>query len=204
MFTLPIGIVTIALTVKNDASIGRIPFYFGWTLDHTNWQPESFSFADIISAGPLNLANFRFTYWTSPVLAFVIFGLFGITLEARVSYWRIICTVGGWFGWHPTPRTRRARSAPGDIEVGERPAQNSMSLGLESNPSFINPNARVQDRGEEGAGSAMNEMAEGSEGKDAADEVRRATGDTLHVDAERSTRSHGSRQDGIEDVMDIA
>ncbi|VDB92170.1 unnamed protein product [Peniophora sp. CBMAI 1063] len=203
LLTLPMGIATVVLLLKAEVSFGPVPFYFGWTLVHMDWQPESFSYAEIVSEGPFNVAEFYFQHWTSPILAFVIFGLFGVTSEARASYWRIIFTVGGWFGWHPRLRTHRARSAPGDIEVGVRPAQNSMSLGLESNPSFINPNARVQDQHEEG-GSGVNEMAEGSEGKDAVDEVHRATGETMHVDAERSTWSHGPRHGGIEDVMNIA
>lgn len=131
LLTLPMGIANIILFVKADLSSNIISFYFGWNYDHTDWQPESFSYAAIVFGGTYDVAQFYFINWTSPVLAFAIFALFGITTEARASYWCIIFTVCGWFGWHPTPRTRRARSPLGDIEFGERPAQNSMSLGLE-------------------------------------------------------------------------
>ncbi|VDB95524.1 unnamed protein product [Peniophora sp. CBMAI 1063] len=174
LLTLPIGIATIVLDVKNLLTFGPIPFYFGWTYDHTDWQPEAFSYADIVSEGTFTVAQLYFTQWTSPVLAFVIFGLFGVTSEARASYWRIICTVGGWFGWKPTLRTRRARSPLGDIEFGGRPAQNSMSLGLESNPSYVNHGARAQDQPEGGEGEVVGEAENGSE-KDDIEEVPRGT-----------------------------
>ncbi|VDB95781.1 unnamed protein product [Peniophora sp. CBMAI 1063] len=133
LLTLPMGVATIFLVVKAAVSSGNFPFYFGWTFDHTGWQPESFSYASIVSEGPFSVAQIYFVQWTSSVLALVIFGLFGLTSEARASYWRIICTVGGWFGWQPIKLrvAHRLCSPLGDIEFGERPAQNSMSLGLE-------------------------------------------------------------------------
>ncbi|VDB95530.1 unnamed protein product [Peniophora sp. CBMAI 1063] len=79
-----------------------------------------------------------------------------------------------------------------------------MSLGLESNPSYINLNARVQDQGEEGERAILNESEDGSE-KDIAEEVRRSTStsDMLHVDAERSTQPHGPHQDGIDHAASV-
>ncbi|VDB95777.1 unnamed protein product [Peniophora sp. CBMAI 1063] len=187
LLTLPMGIVTIVLLVKGDLSFGRIPFYPGWTIDHTDWQPASFSYADIVSSGPFDVADFYFINWTAPVLAFVIFGLFGVTSEARASYWRIICTVGGWFGWKPTPRTRRTRSPLGDIEFGERPAQNSMSLGLESNPSYVDRNARAQGRIVESAGARGG--AEDESEKDGNEEA--PLSQATYLDAERPTQPPG-------------
>ncbi|VDC04731.1 unnamed protein product [Peniophora sp. CBMAI 1063] len=108
-----------------------------------DWQPISFSYAE---SGTADLAGKYFNQWTSPILAFVIFALFGVTSEARASYWRVICTIGGWFGWKPTSRASRARSLLEDIEFSERPAQNSMSLGLESSPSLIHPDAHARER----------------------------------------------------------
>ncbi|VDC01592.1 unnamed protein product [Peniophora sp. CBMAI 1063] len=168
LLTLPMGIATIVLNVLQDVSFGLILFYAGWTFDHTDWQPESFSYADIVAQGTSTVGAFYFTQWTSPVLAFTIFALFGVTSEARASYGRIICAIGGWFGWKPTPRTRRARSPLGDIEFGERPAQNSTSLGLDSNPSFINRDARAQERTpgevESGADKEIEEVRRSTDG----------------------------------------
>ncbi|VDB95531.1 unnamed protein product [Peniophora sp. CBMAI 1063] len=180
LFSLPIGIATIVLTVKEYLSFGPIPFYFGWTYDHSDWQPEGAPYADVVSSGPFDVAQFYFTEWTSPILAFTIFALFGVTSEARASYWRVICTVCGWFGWKPTLRTRRARSPLGDIEFGQRPAQNSMSLGLESNPSYVNHGARAQDRPEGGEGDVVDEAENGSE-KDEIEEVRQSTAEETHI-----------------------
>ena len=73
-----------------------------------------------------------FVHWTSPVLAFAIFGLFGVTSEARASYWRIIRTVCGWFGWTPRPSTQSAGPPLGEMEIGERPQQDtSFNLDIE-------------------------------------------------------------------------
>ncbi|KZV63973.1 fungal pheromone STE3G-protein-coupled receptor [Peniophora sp. CONT] len=127
LFTLPMGIASIALTVIELSSHGPIPFYPGWTYDHAQWEPERFSYADLMASGTFRVAEFYFSQWTSPVLAFVIFSLFGVTSEARASYWRVICTIGGWFGWKPTPR--RARSPLGDIQFGEGAPQD-MSYDL--------------------------------------------------------------------------
>ncbi|VDC01597.1 unnamed protein product [Peniophora sp. CBMAI 1063] len=168
LLTLPVGIATIVLDVENNLSFGPIPFYYGWTYDHTDWQPESLSYAGIVAQGTAGVAQDYFIQWTSPVLAFTIFALFGVTSEARASYWRIICTIGGWFGWKPIPRARRARSPLGDIEFGPRPAQNSMSLGLDSNPSFINRNAQTQERTpgevESGADKEIEEVRRSTDG----------------------------------------
>ncbi|VDB87017.1 unnamed protein product [Peniophora sp. CBMAI 1063] len=145
LLTLPIGTVTLILTIKGLLPSGPIPFYFGWTNDHTDWQPPSLLYAQLVSGGTLTVTIRYFSQWTSPFLAFVIFGLFGVTSEARASYWHIVCTVGGWFGWKPTPRAHRSRSPLADIEFGEQPAQNSMSLGLDSYPSFIDTSAHVSE-----------------------------------------------------------
>ncbi|VDB95513.1 unnamed protein product [Peniophora sp. CBMAI 1063] len=198
LLTLPIGIATVVLDVKDSLSLGPISFYLGWTYDHTDWQPESLSYTDTVSQGTFEVAQLYFTYWTSPILAFVIFGLFGVTSEARVSYWRIICTICGWFGWKPTLRTRRARSPLGDIEFGERAARNSMSLGLESNPSYVNHGARAQDLPNSGGeGGVVGDAENGSE-KDEIEEVRRSTAEETYD--ERPTQPSASSQAGVGDA----
>ncbi|VDB94409.1 unnamed protein product [Peniophora sp. CBMAI 1063] len=184
------GIVAIVLAVRNDLYLGTFPFYTGWITGHADWQPEGVAYADIVSGGPFDVARFYFTNRTSPILALAIFGLFGITSEARATYWRIICTVCGWFGWKPTSRTRRARSPLGEIEFGERPAQNSMSLGLESNPSYINHNARAQGQGG-GEGGVADEAENGSE-KDVIEEVRQSAAEETYD--ERPTPPSASSQ----------
>ncbi|KZV69109.1 fungal pheromone STE3G-protein-coupled receptor, partial [Peniophora sp. CONT] len=104
LLTLPIGIVILTLDMVQAQFLNLFPFYPGWTFVHTDWDPQSVPYAVIQGDGTAAVAQFYFSKWTSPVLAFVIFGLFGVTPEARASYWHIICTVGGWFGWKPTPR----------------------------------------------------------------------------------------------------
>ncbi|VDB95780.1 unnamed protein product [Peniophora sp. CBMAI 1063] len=181
------------LVTCSDAECAAQPLRDGFhesSFGDVSVVPESFSYASIVSEGPFSVAQIYFVQWTSSVLALVIFGLFGLTSEARASYWRIICTVGGWFGWQPTLRAHRAHSPLGDIEVGNRPAQNSMSLGLESNPSYIDRNARAQEQDQVvGSGGARvgaeNESEQGDGNEEA--HLPQAT----HPYAERPTQPPG-------------
>ena len=53
---------------------------------------------------PFTLAQYYFAYWSNPVLAFIIIGLFGLTADAREAYWSGICTMANWVGWRLTSR----------------------------------------------------------------------------------------------------
>ena len=140
LLTLPIGIATIALAVSDELSFpSGLPFYFGWTYDHTEWEPVGFSYAEMVAGGQSNVAQVYFSHWTSPILAFVIFGLFGFTSEARASYWRVICTVCGWFGFKPKTRGSRSRTPLGDIQFGERPPRDHTSFDLDVECVSISP-----------------------------------------------------------------
>ncbi|KZV66406.1 STE3-domain-containing protein [Peniophora sp. CONT] len=145
--TLPIGIVSIVLAVENQLSNSDLPlpFYRGWAYDHDAalWEPLGYTYAQIKAVGPFTLAQHYFTQWSSPVLAFTIFGLFGVSSEARGSYWRAICTVGGWVGWRSKSQTRSASSSIGDIKFGERP----LDLELGSQISYVDIEARLQKQG---------------------------------------------------------
>lgn len=90
---------------------------------HTNWEPYGISYAEIVALGTPTVAQLYFTQWISPVLAFAIFGLFGMTAEARASYWVVICTVGSWLGWQPTIRSE---SPLGIMAFGEGPQDISL------------------------------------------------------------------------------
>ncbi|KZV66759.1 STE3-domain-containing protein [Peniophora sp. CONT] len=152
LLTLPIGIVNIALDIVQARSLNLFPFYPGWTYIHTDWEPEAFSYAELQVSGTAELALYYFSLWTSPVIAFAIFGLFGVTPEARASYWRIICTVGGCFGWKPTPRARNAQASLDDIEFGACPTQDTSGFDLEMGPgshtpSFIDTDVRAVNQG---------------------------------------------------------
>ncbi|KZV69629.1 fungal pheromone STE3G-protein-coupled receptor, partial [Peniophora sp. CONT] len=102
LLTLPSGIVITVLRVIFYVTQGNVPFYPGWANVHSNWPPpKSISYADQQAMGTAFLAEQYFLYWTTPILAFTIFGLFGLTAEARASYRHTVCTIGGWFGWQP-------------------------------------------------------------------------------------------------------
>ncbi|KZV65155.1 STE3-domain-containing protein [Peniophora sp. CONT] len=131
LITLPIGISNIVLDATGASSLGLLPFYPGWTNTHADWEPFVTAYNDLQAAGTASLAQTYFASWSSPVLAFAIFGLFGITTEARASYCRIICTVGGCFGWKPSPHARNGRESLGEMEFGARPTQHTSGFDLE-------------------------------------------------------------------------
>ncbi|KZV66429.1 fungal pheromone STE3G-protein-coupled receptor [Peniophora sp. CONT] len=122
LLTLPIGITTLVLDVlTGNINPGPLPFYPGWDLTHSDWAPESVTYAEIAASPPSYLARTYFSAWTSPVLAFAIFALFGLTAEARASYWRVFFSIGAQFGWKPTFRARGgARSTLGPMQFGTR------------------------------------------------------------------------------------
>ncbi|VDC06410.1 unnamed protein product [Peniophora sp. CBMAI 1063] len=115
LLTLPIGIVVSVVPVIATFRRGGYPFYRGFTFLHTNWGPVAASYSDVDD--PVDLAQIYFNQWISPALAFVMFGLFGITEEARESIRLAIQTVRARSGWKPAA----ARSPLGTIEFGERP-----------------------------------------------------------------------------------
>lgn len=137
LLTLPIGVVNIALKATSFLEQNqKLPFYLGWTFLHTAWEPVSYSYTETKGSGTATLAQIYFTLWTSPVLAFTIFGLFGITSEARASYWRILCAVGSWVGWKPTLRAGNGKASLGEIEFGARPQDRSLG-DVEMGPGCV-------------------------------------------------------------------
>ncbi|KZV71172.1 fungal pheromone STE3G-protein-coupled receptor [Peniophora sp. CONT] len=130
LFTLPIGIVDLTLSmVASVAPPNWFPFFPGWSSIHYRWDPVSVPYWERQVAGTASLADDYIAIWTPTILAFVIFGLFGLTSEARASYWRVIFRVGSWLGWKPTLRNGRAESL-GNIEFGGRP-QDASEFDLE-------------------------------------------------------------------------
>ncbi|KZV69627.1 hypothetical protein PENSPDRAFT_686255 [Peniophora sp. CONT] len=144
LLILPVGIVNVVLDVYSSISQDEFPFYPGWTHVHT-WDPEpSLSYAELRASGVSVIAGTYFADWSSPVLAFVIFGLFGLTAEARASYWRAICIIGGWFGFklHQSHSGHEGsqlgtmefgappQETPNDLEMGGGPSSNDTSLVL--------------------------------------------------------------------------
>ncbi|VDC04644.1 unnamed protein product [Peniophora sp. CBMAI 1063] len=116
LLTLPSSITNLVLFITSISSRGPQVFYPGWTFDHTEWAPVGFSYLELMATGPLGVAQLYFNQWTAPILAFAIFGLFGVTSEARASYQLAIYAVGDCFGWKTPWRAHEGLSIPGDIE----------------------------------------------------------------------------------------
>ncbi|VDB82752.1 unnamed protein product [Peniophora sp. CBMAI 1063] len=139
--TLPVGITNMLLYIMVDVSLsGAIPFYSGWHATHSDWAPRSITYAELQASGTSSLVLQYFAHWVSPVLAFAIFALFGCTVEARASYWRMFWTVAGWLGWRPNARLARkdASTSIGAIEFGARPPIRSLDAEMGSrSPSLV-------------------------------------------------------------------
>ncbi|KZV60717.1 fungal pheromone STE3G-protein-coupled receptor, partial [Peniophora sp. CONT] len=87
VLTLPIGITTIVLAVMEVLSQLSPPLYAGWnTLHHGDWEPVGITYATLKEDGTSSVVEHFFSQWTSPTLSYVVFGLFGMTAEARTSY----------------------------------------------------------------------------------------------------------------------
>ncbi|KZV61584.1 hypothetical protein PENSPDRAFT_643237 [Peniophora sp. CONT] len=138
LLTLPVGIVNIALSVSSNLAQGGFSFYPGWDVVHGDWTPIVYTYAELKAFGPSTLAEYYFAYWASPALAFTIFGLFGLTAEARASYWCIICAVCSRLGWDLTTREQDARSTSGTIDFAVQPrATLSFQAIIRSYPSLV-------------------------------------------------------------------
>lgn len=131
LITLPDGIISVVLNTTAALESGSFPFYNGWEKVHSDWQPVTYSYAELRAAGNAYLAEFYGLFWSSLVLSYAIFALFGTTPEALALYWRIILRVGRWFGWRPTPRMDDSGSSTlGTIQFGTRPQEISLNVEL--------------------------------------------------------------------------
>ncbi|KZV68499.1 STE3-domain-containing protein [Peniophora sp. CONT] len=139
LLTLPVNMINITLRIMSLRT-GHTPlvFYPGWTVLHTDWAPVSIPYTQEQTFGTPYTARSFFLQWSNSLLAFVIFGLFGLTSEARASYLRIICAIGGWIGRSSASRAQQEQASLGEIEFGTRPQE--MSLGdAETGPGSCHP-----------------------------------------------------------------
>ena len=139
------------------------------------------------------MAEIYFDHWNAPFLAFVIFGLFGVTGEARTSYWPIIRTVCGWFGYEPKPRASKGHAPLGGAQSRWRSPRDRTSFNLDvecvvsqpygqhlpqenrSQLSFVNPRPGSEHVAEGEIDRAGHDVASSLD-KDAIEEVRRSSG----------------------------
>ncbi|KZV69973.1 STE3-domain-containing protein [Peniophora sp. CONT] len=118
VLTLPKAIVSLVFEILVLRELKPRPnFYPGWHFIHTDWDPIGVSYHEMKINGKFNFVEIYWDQWSPLVLALVLFVLFGLTGEARASYWRIACFVGWWFGWKPSARDRRV-AALDTIEFG--------------------------------------------------------------------------------------
>ncbi|VDB87074.1 unnamed protein product [Peniophora sp. CBMAI 1063] len=114
--TLPVGITYFILNLLS--ALPNLTVYPGWKVVHTNWEPAGFLYPDW-AADPASAASQYFSFWTWPVLAFVIFGLFGLSGEALASYRSAIRRSLRWVGLKPLQDGCVASSTMDTIRFGE-------------------------------------------------------------------------------------
>jgi hypothetical protein len=141
--TFPIGILNILVQtdtvfVDNPAADGTLPFYISWEETHSDWSPITFLYADIVAAGRFNVFAFYFSPWSTVVVGIVIFALFGLTPDARVTYWRGILLVGKCLGLKPQ---LSPQAELGEIEFGAQPT----NTGFESQSEFVHLSSSKDD-----------------------------------------------------------
>lgn len=112
---LPNGLLSFILNVCTTIS-RRDPFYHGWAVIHSEWEPVSMTYLETKQQGPKAVYQLYAT-WFGVFLGYVIFALFGLTHDARATYWRGFCRIAGLVGWTPPSRHNPQLS---DIVFGER------------------------------------------------------------------------------------
>ena len=110
LLTLPFGLVNIVLSTIVGLHQDRLPFYAGWEKVHDDWRPQTYTWEDLKASGKPTLSQDYFNLWTSPILAWAIFALFGLTAEARASYPRFMLVIRGWLGASLPMHNRHSRS----------------------------------------------------------------------------------------------
>jgi hypothetical protein len=123
LLTLPIGIINIlvksnTILVDSPAADGTLPFYISWEETHSDWGLIAFSYARIVAAGRFNIFTYYFSAWTTCIVGIVIFALFGLTPDARATYWQGITFVCQYLGL--TPRMS-PQAELGEIVFGAQP-----------------------------------------------------------------------------------
>ncbi|VDB92054.1 unnamed protein product [Peniophora sp. CBMAI 1063] len=101
LITFPIAVANITLQVKANIEIfGFIPFYYGWSTVHEpGWsQPIIITKENFLAEPGSNIALSYVSLWSSVVLGYAIFFLFGLTLEARTSYLHGLGSMARTFG----------------------------------------------------------------------------------------------------------
>ena len=131
IFTLPVGIVVIVLTATDVANqVGDPSNHTSWTFSHTDWEPISVPYRLITQGGPLIMAEEYLSAWLSPVLAYLAFGLFGVTSEVRATCWRALRNAGDLLGSKQKPRARQTLSTSSTMKFAEQSQGTTFNFDL--------------------------------------------------------------------------
>jgi hypothetical protein len=123
LLTLPLGVINATSQILNEVRFfssdeGSFRLYYGWDTIHSDWGPIAVPYSEQVGWFMGRFVLYL-EFWTSPILAIVIFAFFGLTAEARATYWRGFCFVAKIFGWTP-PALKGGSKDLGSIEFGPR------------------------------------------------------------------------------------
>ncbi|KZV63989.1 STE3-domain-containing protein [Peniophora sp. CONT] len=164
LLTLPFGITNLVLGSLRGPTQHSLPFYPGWTAVHSNWKVTVYSYATLEASGTATVVNAYFSLRKPPVLAFVVFGLFGLTSEARASYCDVIYFAGCCLGCKARmPRKRSARSALERIVFAPRRQDSEMGCVLFMPSACASPCLTSMTRSSPSSG--VSEHLEGNRGE---------------------------------------
>ncbi|VDC06350.1 unnamed protein product [Peniophora sp. CBMAI 1063] len=132
-------LVCLTVAISNFFPIPTPEFYPGWSATHANWTAQSISTAEWHSQGSLTRWSNVWNVWINVWLALAIFGLFGLSGDARNAYVRAFSAVVPWVGARSLNPTRRIGFQPGILvlpPVGENQCGTIVPADLKHMPSL--------------------------------------------------------------------
>ena len=91
-------LVILTGAISNFFPVPMAEFYPGWSVVHADWTPVSVSASEWRSQGRFAMFGNVWNVWINVWLALAIFGLFGLTEDARNVYVRTFSIATRWPG----------------------------------------------------------------------------------------------------------
>ena len=129
-------LVGFTVAIANFFPIPKPEFYPGWAAVHGNWTPISMSAADWRSQSQFVMFSNVWDVWINVWLALAIFGLFGLTEDARNVYVRAFSIATRWPGRvYPRGSQSEILTLPSVSQHGQRKSAEIKYVGIQSMPS---------------------------------------------------------------------
>jgi hypothetical protein len=108
----------------------KMPFYEGWDMIHSDWEPFSDSFENVVTnAGTETQVEYYTSTYYPIALSFIIFALFGLTEDARETYRKGFVYTANIFGWNINSTGNRGNARVSTIAFGDHEIGSEMNFG---------------------------------------------------------------------------